>query len=134
MELTSYQVRLLVTDFPACFEFYRDVMGFKVGFGTPDEVYADYHTGSISLALFRRELMSSVVGTSDKPVDADAQDAIALCLGVEDVDGIAEMLQAKGVTLITPPTDRPHWGQRTIHFRDPSGNLIEMYHNIPMED
>ena len=36
----------------------------------------------------------------------------------------------KGVEFAVGPTDRPDWYLRTAHFRDPEGNLIELYHGI----
>jgi catechol 2,3-dioxygenase-like lactoylglutathione lyase family enzyme len=53
MKLTF--VRLLVNDYPACFRFYRDAMGFPVTFGDEEGGYADFDAGSdVSLALFVR--------------------------------------------------------------------------------
>jgi catechol 2,3-dioxygenase-like lactoylglutathione lyase family enzyme len=39
-------------------------------------------------------------------------------------------LKAKGITFITEPQDRAHWGIRTAHFRDPDGNLLEIYNPL----
>jgi lactoylglutathione lyase len=36
-------------------------------------------------------------------------------------------LQIKGVSFLTEPKNRPDWGIRTAHFRDPAGNLLEIY-------
>jgi catechol 2,3-dioxygenase-like lactoylglutathione lyase family enzyme len=41
----------------------------------------------------------------------------------------AEVLAAKGVALISPLTDHP-FGHRTIFFRDPDGNVIEIFAEI----
>ena len=32
------------------------------------------------------------------------------------------------------PTSRPDWGIRVAYARDPSGNLLELYTHIPMEE
>ena len=119
--------RLLVADFRATFLFYRDVLGFKPTFGDENDVYADFDTGSSSLALFRRDLMAETVGTTDKPANADCQDRVAFIFHAENVDAACEELKAKGIALITEPQDRPIWGIRTAHFRDPDGNLLEIY-------
>ena len=119
--------RLLVADFRATFLFYRDVLGFKPTFGDENDVYADFDTGSSSLALFRRDLMAETVGTTDKPANADCQDRVAFIFHAENVDAAYEELKAKGIALITEPQDRPIWGIRTAHFRDPDGNLLEIY-------
>ncbi len=119
--------RLLVSDFPASFRFYRDVLGFTATFGDENDVYADFEAGGVTLALFRRDLMALAVGTADKSEPADSQDKIALIFSVEDVDAAYAELQAKGVSFVTTPQDRTQWGIRTAHFRDPDGNLLEIY-------
>ncbi len=118
--------RMLVTDFKACFLFYRDILGFKATFGSEDDVYADFDTGGVTLALFGRATMSEAVGTASLPARASSQDAVCLCFGVENVDAACEQLKVKGVGLVSEPADRADWGIRTAHFRDPDGNLIEI--------
>ena len=118
--------RLLVNNFKACFLFYRDVMGFKATYGTENDVYADFDTGSVVLALFDRQTMSVALGTTGLPARGDAQDACCLCFSVDNVDEACERLQGKGISLVTPPTDQVGWGIRAAHFRDPDGTLIEI--------
>lgn len=119
--------RLLVTNFKACFLFYRDVMGFKATYGTENDVYADFDTGTVMIALFDRVEMSKAVGSSHLPINADAQDKFCLVFGVDDVDATCQQLTQKGITLVTPPSDHPGWGIRSGYVRDPDGNLIELY-------
>ncbi len=127
----SPHVRLLVSDFPACFRFYRDILGFTAGFGSEDDVYMEFSIGDQMLALFRRDLMAEAVGAAGKPATADAQDRAALVFATDDVDRAAAELRARGVALTTEPQDRPDWMVRTAHFRDPDGNLIEINSSIP---
>lgn len=124
-------VRLLVNHFVECFRFYRDVMGFEPTWGSEEEVYADFDTGTITLALFERGLMAEAIGTSDHPLTVKMQDPICLVLQVEDVDHEWLRLTAVGAQPAAPPTDHPDWGIRTAHVRDPDGNLIEI--NQPIE-
>ena len=118
--------RLLVTDFKACFLFYRDMLGFQATFGTENDVYADFNTGKVTIALFDRLNMSKAVGTSHLPAEAEAQDKVCLVFEVDDVDATCLQLKEKGIQLAAGPIDRPDWGIRTAHFRDPGGNLIEI--------
>jgi catechol 2,3-dioxygenase-like lactoylglutathione lyase family enzyme len=123
--------RLLVSNFKACFLFYRDVLGLPVGFGTENDTYADFSLGAVNVSLFDQAEMSATLGTSNLAVQADAQDKVCLVFAVDSVDAACEQLQAKGVTLTVGPTDHPDWGIRTAHFRDPDGRLIEINHPLP---
>jgi lactoylglutathione lyase len=49
---------------------------------------------------------------------------------VDNVDEVYQRLKDHNGILMAPPTDRPDWGIRTAHFRDPDGNLIEIYTNL----
>lgn len=124
-------MRLLVRDYPACFWFYRDVMGFNLLWGEENGRYADFRAGEAVVALFRRDLMAEAVGTAALPADADVQDRALLNFAVEDVDEAWKQLKDRGVEFVTEPQDRPDWGIRTAHFRDPDGNLLEIYRDLP---
>ena len=38
-------------------------------------------------------------------------------------------LRAAGVDPVSPPQDQP-WGHRTLFFRDPDGNVLEIYADV----
>jgi lactoylglutathione lyase len=125
-------VRLLVTNFDECFTFYRDVMGFEVIWGELGGQYADFKgEGDVLVAISARHLVTEVVGARELPDDLDTQFRAMLIFAVEDVDATAAKLQAKGVPMLAPPQDRPGWGVRTVHFRDPGGNLLEFNRELP---
>ncbi len=128
MRLTH--VRLLVTDYPACFRFYRDVLGLPVGFGDENGPYGDFVAGAAFLALYDRRLMDEAIGGTGRPLSADAMDRAAVIMEVDSVDATYEQLRARGVKFVTEPQDRPDWGIRTAHLRDPDGNLIEIYKDL----
>lgn len=118
-------VRLLVTDYGACFRFYRDVLGFDVTWGDAESGYADFDTGETTLAIFTRRWMAEAIGTTDRPADAEAQDDVALVFAVDDVDGAYDRMR-DGVAFVTEPHDEPGWGIRVAHLRDPDGTLLEI--------
>jgi lactoylglutathione lyase len=68
---------------------------------------------------------------SSQPLDLSLGESprVLLAAGVEDVDAAYQMLIAKGVRFLRPPTDQP-WGLRTAYFADPEGNLWEINHSI----
>jgi catechol 2,3-dioxygenase-like lactoylglutathione lyase family enzyme len=129
MKLTH--VRLLVTDFDACVRFYRDVMGFQVAWGAEGAGYADFRNrGEAMVALFNRQDMAESLGLGHLPSDAPCQDKAVLVFEAADLDSMVEALKARGAQFITELQDRPDWGIRTTHLRDPDGNLIEL--NSPL--
>jgi catechol 2,3-dioxygenase-like lactoylglutathione lyase family enzyme len=46
-----------------------------------------------------------------------------------EVDRCADELLRQGVNLLSPPTDQS-FGHRTLFFRDPDGNLLEVFADI----
>src|SRR5688572_11690594 len=128
MELTH--VRLLVDDFAACFRFYRDVMGLAAQFGDESDTYAEFRAGDVVLGLFGRTEMAEAVGFD--PLAAG--DRVALCFAVENVDEALGELRERGAVVVGEPQDRPLWGLRVAHVRDPDGNLLELNHQIPMAE
>ncbi|MBB5174695.1 VOC family protein [Texcoconibacillus texcoconensis] len=131
MELTH--TRLLVNKFRECFRFYSDILGFSVRWGDEHGLYADFQAGGNStLTIFDRKLMAEVVGTSELPLDAETMDKATLIFKVDSVDQWYEKLLAQEVEFATEPMDRPAWGIRFAHFRDPEGTLIEIFE--PLEN
>ncbi|MFJ8431463.1 VOC family protein [Kitasatospora sp. NPDC094019] len=130
--------RLLVADFPACYDFYRAVLPPLTGAapvkGTPDGPYATWDLdGQAVLSLFDRSLLASAVGTAALPSEpaagtTAAQDGSMLVFRVEDVGPALDLCLRHGGSPVAGPTDRPAWGPglRTAHLRDPEGRLIEL--------
>ncbi len=117
-------VRLLVRDYAAAFRFWRDVIGLPVVFGDEAGGYADFDTGGAILAIFDERAMAAAAATSR---GESGRDVAVLVVGVDSVDDTYRRLGERGVQLVGPPTDQPDWGIRVAHFRDPEGNLCEIY-------
>ena len=119
MRLTH--VRLLVDDFSAAYRFYRDVLALPTDW-EDNGGYAEFRAGEgVMLAILPREEMP------------DAPPAV-LCFDVDDVDAAAAAVRGRGGTLESEPGDRPEWGLRVAHLRDPAGNLVELNRNLPGAD
>jgi len=121
--------RLLVTNFPGCFRFYRDILHFKPSWGDENDTYASFTQGedsTIVLAIFQRQEMSAVLETNSLPLDPPGQDRSMLIVEVKDLDATVEELRQQGVSFIKGPTNFPDWGYRGAFLRDPDGHLIEL--------
>jgi lactoylglutathione lyase len=133
MQLTH--LRLLVSDFDACFRFYRDVMGFRALWGEEGSGYASFTAGSgAQLALFGRQAMADAIGAGHLPQDAVCQDRAMVTLEVEALEGTMAALQARGATFVTGIQDHPEWGMRAVYLRDPDGTLIEISSALPDDE
>jgi lactoylglutathione lyase len=120
------QIRLVVTNFDACFRFYRDVIGLHVLWGEEGGQYAGFRTdGAASLTLFRSP-------PAEEAETGPSQDRVVLIFSVEDLDGSVERLRRQGVHLVDHPADYPEWGVRAAHLRDPAGNLLELGSPLPV--
>ncbi|MET7453256.1 VOC family protein [Streptomyces sp. NPDC005574] len=122
MELA--QVRLLVTDFPACYRFYAEVLGLRPQSGAADGPYEKFSpaAGSAGIALQDRAMMAEVLGELG---DAASGHRSLVVLRVDDLDGYCADLATRGATLLHGPdhmTDR----MRVAHLKDPEGNLVEL--------
>ncbi|CAN5762712.1 VOC family protein [soil metagenome] len=124
MRLTS--VRLLVRDYAATFRFWRDTVGLPVIVGEDAGPYAEFDTGPASLAVFSSTAMSNETGVTSGRGGRGADDMLVV-LEVDDVDAKVRELEARGVKFASQPTDQPAWRIRVAHFRDPDGNLAEIY-------
>ncbi|HYX13111.1 MAG TPA: VOC family protein [Nostoc sp.] len=130
MKLQLTHLRLLVSNYKDSFLFYRDLLKFDVDWGDEDSGYAEFNAGYLKLGLFKKELMAEVVPRIEQPSYVVNRDKIALIFAVDNVDEVYEQVKDQNAIVVTPPQDRPDWGIRTAHFRDPDGNLIEIYNNL----
>lgn len=132
--MLGIHVRLLVSDFPSCFRFYSEALGLKVNWGDEADNYASFEArdGAV-FSIFNKRLMAEAVGRRDYPAQTQCQDPFVLTFRVADLDEVAGRLRRMGIALVNAPTDRPEWGIRVAHFRDPDGNLIELNAELPKE-
>ncbi|WP_054706024.1 VOC family protein [Bacillus sp. JCM 19041] len=125
-------IRLLVSQFEKCFSFYQDILGLKPTWGDKHANYASFDAGNNQIiALFNQEAMAEAVGTSSYPKSAKVQDTVALIFEVDDLEASVTHLQERGATFTDSIQERPLWGLRTVHLRDPEGHLIELYTSLP---
>ncbi|MEV0909467.1 VOC family protein [Streptomyces hokutonensis] len=122
MELA--QVRLLVTDFAACYHFYAEVLGLKPQSGAAEGPYEKFSPaiGSAGIALQDRAMMAQVLGELGELVTGHRS---LVVLRVDDLDAYCEQIEDRGAVLLhgpAPMTDR----MRVAHLKDPEGNVVEL--------
>jgi len=135
MELSN--IRLLVKDFDKCFKFYSEQLGLKVTWGKMGGDYASFDIGlkssEMGLSIFKSDLMAKAIENFEKSLPIDNREKTVIVLKVDSVDETFKELKDKGIEFINKPTDMTGWGMRTVHFRDPEDNLIEIWSELAKE-
>jgi lactoylglutathione lyase len=120
MELT--QIRLMVSDFPVVYRFYRDVLGLEPQFDAEYGPYAKLSpdTGHAAIALQDRAQLAELLG----PARPEGHRALVV-LRVDDLDAAHADLTARGAVFTRDPGPM---GDRikVAYLEDPEGNLIEL--------
>jgi lactoylglutathione lyase len=114
---------LLCAQFAATRAFYRDVMGFNLV--VDKERWVSFRVGATLLTL--RPRGKSPGGDDGPTIEGSASVQLAFRVPPPAVDSCYAELVAKGAPILQPPTDLPTWRHRTLFFRDPEGNMIEIY-------
>lgn len=115
---------IFARDIVAMETFYRRVMGFTVA-KRLGEGWVELRVGSNTLAL----TLPGVMFDDPLPPKGTLSLQLAFRVSPSAVQQCAEELKAKGVEPIHPVADQP-WGHRTVFFRDPDGNIVEIYAEI----
>jgi len=117
-------VVIFARDLPAMRHFYEKVMAFPL-YRELFPQWIEYRVGGTLLALTQK----GVLFNDPDPVKGAASLQLAFRVTPEQVNACARDLKAQGIALLTEPTDQP-WGHRTLFFRDPDGNIIEIYADL----
>jgi catechol 2,3-dioxygenase-like lactoylglutathione lyase family enzyme len=103
--------------------FYRDTMQFPIE--TDLENWVSFRVGAVLLTL--RPRGQGPAGDDGKSIPGSAAVQLAFRVPPPAVDACHAALIAKGVPILREPTDLPNWRHRTLFFRDPEDNIIEIY-------
>jgi catechol 2,3-dioxygenase-like lactoylglutathione lyase family enzyme len=113
-------VRIITADIKRLVAFYERVTGAVIAVYTDD--FAELITPSATLAIASTRTLQLFGG--DIARAADNHTAIIEFL-VEDVDADYRRLEG-AIELVQAPTTMP-WGNRSLLFRDPDGNLVNLF-------
>lgn len=115
---------IIVRDMAAMRRFYEGILRFSLT-RELSAGWIEFQIGGNTLALSRPHRTAK-----DAPTPAgSAALQLAFKVAPDDVDRCADELLWWGVDLVEPPTNQS-FGHRTLFFRDPDGNLLEVYAEI----
>jgi catechol 2,3-dioxygenase-like lactoylglutathione lyase family enzyme len=115
---------IFVRDMAAMRHFYEAVLGFQVARELSPK-WIEYQLGNNTLAL-----ATPTRTAADAPTpNGSASLQLAFKVSAVEVDHCAGELMRQGIKLVSPPTDQS-FGHRTLFFRDPDGNLLEIFADI----
>jgi predicted enzyme related to lactoylglutathione lyase len=115
------QCRIVTDDVEALAGFYARLLGVPAAL---NEYYVEIQAGPASVGFSRRRFTEyREDGGQDR---TQRGDELILDFAVDDVDAEYPRVDALGVDWVMPPTTQP-WGNRSMIFRDPGGNLVSVF-------
>ena len=123
MELA--QSRIITDDVERLAAFYARLIGAPAAL---NEYYVEVQAGPVSVGFSKRRFTEDH-GCCPAAATGGAMDGrphTILDFLVGDVDAEYERIKSLGVEWVMPPTTQP-WGNRSMIFRDPEGNLINVF-------
>lgn len=112
--------RIVTGDVPALARFYQEITGLKPE-GSND--YLEFRTPEGSFAISSQQKMEEHGASATTP---GANRSMVLDFEVEDVDKEYARLRYIVSAFVLHPKDQP-WGNRSMLFRDPDGNLVNFF-------
>ena len=119
MDLVS--IRMITDDLEGVVQFYERVTGIKAVRYTP--VFAELIMPSFTLAIGHTQTTQLFGEDSARPAD---NHTVIIEFRVDNVDSEYERLKPLVTDWVQEPTTMP-WGNRSILFRDPDGNLVNFF-------
>jgi pimeloyl-ACP methyl ester carboxylesterase/catechol 2,3-dioxygenase-like lactoylglutathione lyase family enzyme len=117
---------LITKDLKQLTEFYERVLQMKAI--TPADRYVEFPTSAGTLAIFDADAQEKYIPGS---AQAGLNKSAILEFNVADVDQEYARLQGIVKTWVKPPTTQS-WGNRSIYFRDPDGNLVDFFTRVKL--
>jgi predicted enzyme related to lactoylglutathione lyase len=119
MNLAS--IRIITDDVDRLVAFYETVTAETATRLAP--VFAELRTETGTLAIAGTQTVSMLGDSAPKP---GRDDSIIIEFVVNDVDAEFDRIRASLDDVVLAPTTMP-WGNRSTLFRDPDGNLVNLF-------
>ncbi|MFJ2291715.1 VOC family protein [Streptomyces sp. NPDC087894] len=114
-------VRIITGDVARLVGFYERVTGVAAAWANED--FAEIGTASGTLAIGSTRTVPLFAPGSARPAE---NHSVVLEFLVDDVDRVHENLTGFVEDFVNEPTTMP-WGNRSLLFRDPDGNLVNFF-------
>jgi lactoylglutathione lyase len=115
---------VMVSDMDRSVKFYRDMLGLKLRFQSPD--WSEFDMGSTTLALHG--------GAKPAPPRTGPSEQIAgtasIGFSVKNIDAVYEELKGKGARFVMPPKTQEAEGIRLAVMIDPDGLSISFAQSL----
>jgi len=120
-------LRIITADIKASVHFFEKATGTTATWLTDD--FAEIVTSSITLAIASTRTLAFF---GEDVAQAAANKSVIIEFLVEHVDAEYERIKELTNDIVQKPTTMP-WGNRSLLFRDPDGNLINFFTPVSPE-
>ncbi|WP_354570676.1 VOC family protein [Glaciihabitans sp. UYNi722] len=114
-------IRIITDDLERLTSFYESVTRQPAQRATED--FAQIVTTSASLAIGSRRTVGMLGDGAPQPA---SNNSVIVEFRVDDVDAEFDNVRQQGADIVLEPTTMP-WGNRSLLFRDPDGNLVNFF-------
>jgi catechol 2,3-dioxygenase-like lactoylglutathione lyase family enzyme len=114
-------IRVITADVERLVGFYERATGLRADRATED--FAELRTPGGTLAIASPRTLRFLEPGVVRPAE---NRSVILDFLVEDVDGVYQNLTGFVEDFVNEPTTMP-WGNRSLLFRDPDGNLVNFF-------
>ncbi|MEN5231461.1 VOC family protein [Sphingobacterium faecium] len=123
---TLVSIRIITGDIKRLVQFFEDVTATTAKWATDD--FAELVTNSFILAIGSTRTLAFF---GEGVAQAATNKSVIIEFLVDNVDRDYERIQDLNCEIVQKPTTMP-WGNRSLLFRDPDGNLINLF--TPVSD
>jgi catechol 2,3-dioxygenase-like lactoylglutathione lyase family enzyme len=114
-------IRIITDNIARLVEFYERITGVRASWG--NENFAELRTASATLAIASTRTVPLFGPGAAEPA---ANRSVIIEFIVDDVDSVYASLTGYVENFVIQPTTMP-WGNRSLLFRDPDGNLVNFF-------
>ena len=114
-------IRIITADVARLADFYEKATGVHAS--RPSEDFAEIRTAGGTLAIGSTRTVPLFAPGAARPAD---NHSVIIEFLVDDVDAVHKNLAGFVEDFVNEPTTMP-WGNRSLLFRDPDGNLVNYF-------